>query len=87
MILFLVSGATFISGAIGFELFGGRHLELHGNNNATYALFQTCEETLEMLGIALFIYTLLTYIVDQFGTLQITLNAITMRENIQDQVS
>mgnify|MGYP003649496191 CR=1 FL=1 len=73
MILFLVSGATFILGAIGFELFGGRHFELYGNNNATYALFQTCEESLEMLGIAIFIYTLLTYIVDQLGSFQITL--------------
>ena len=74
MILFIISGVTFISGAIGFELFGGRHYELYGNKNTVYSLFLTCEESLEMLGIVIFIYTLLTYIVNQFGSLSFTLN-------------
>lgn len=85
MILFLVSGATFISGAIGFELFGGRHLELYGNN-IVYAFFQTAEESLEMLGIAIFIYTLAKYIVDQFGLFQITLNE-KKTEHIPNQIN
>lgn len=87
MILFLVSGATFISGAIGFELFGGRHLQLYGNNNIVYALFQTCEESLEMLGIAIFIYTLVKYIVDQFGSFQITLNETKKAEHVPNQIN
>jgi len=73
MILFLISGTTFISGAIGIEMFEGRHAELHGTNNITFALFYSFEEFLEMIGIAIFIYTLLTYIVNEFDSLKITI--------------
>ena len=73
MVLFLVSGAIFVSGAIGFELLGGRQAELYGTNNILYSFFYTCEELLEMLGIAIFIYTLLTYIVNKFESITITL--------------
>ena len=33
MTLFMLSGVVFVSGAIGFELLGGRHAELFGYNN------------------------------------------------------
>ena len=72
MILFIISGAIFVSGAIGLELLGGRQHELHGTGNLLYAVYYTLEEFLEMLGIAIFIYTLLTYIVQQFKLLAIT---------------
>lgn len=61
MVLFIISGLTFVSGAIGFELFGGRHVELYGANDIIYCALYTCEEFLEMLGIAIFIFTLSTY--------------------------
>lgn len=73
MILFLVSGATFISGAVGFELLGGKQADLYGTDNILYSIITTCEESLEMLGVAIFIYSLLTYIVDQFGSMIITI--------------
>ncbi len=72
MILFLVSGAIYVSGALGFELLGGRHADLHGTDSILYSTITTCEEFLEMLGIAIFTYTLLTYIVDQFESMIIT---------------
>ncbi len=74
IILFVVSGVTFVAGAIGFELLGGRQDDLYGTNNLTYAFFYTCEEFLEMLGIVIFIYTLLLYIASQFKFLTITIN-------------
>jgi len=74
MILFIVSGATFVSGAIGFEMLGGRQAYLYGANNVLYSIYYTCEEFLEMIGIAIFIYTLLSYMVDQFGYIKITLS-------------
>jgi len=74
MVLFLVSGATFISGAIGFEMFGGRHAELFGRSNILYAFYYTCEEFLEMIGIAMFIYTLLSYSLNQFGSIKVTIS-------------
>jgi len=74
MTLFVVSGATFVAGAIGFELLGGRQFELYGKNNLIYSFLYTCEEFLEMLGIVIFIYTLLSYIASQFKFLTITIN-------------
>lgn len=74
MILFVISGVTFVSGSIGFELLGGRHNALYGTNNLIYAIYYTIEEFLEMLGIAIFIYTLLTYIGNQFKSLTITVH-------------
>jgi len=74
LILFLVSGIIFISGAIGFEMIGGRHVYLYGGNDIIYSFYYTCEESLEMLGISIFIYTLLSYIVDQFEFIKITLS-------------
>lgn len=74
MILFLVSGTTFISGAIGFEMLGGRQADLYGTNNVLYSFYYTCEESLEMIGIAIFIYTLLSYMVNQFGDIKITIS-------------
>lgn len=74
MILFVASGATFVSGAIGFEMLAGWYVELYGKNDLLFSFFYTCEEFLEMLGIAIFIYTLLTYIISQFKSLTITVN-------------
>ena len=71
-VLFISSGILFVTGAIGFELIGGWYADKHGTGNITYALITTCEELLEMLGIALFIYTLLKYIVDTFGSLSLS---------------
>jgi len=58
MWLFITSGSIFVVGAIGFELLGGQHAEIHGRNNLMYSVIYSCEELLEMLGIALFNYTL-----------------------------
>lgn len=68
----MLSGAIFVTGAVGFEFFGGNHVKLYGEENFIFSLFYTCEEFLEMLGIALFIYTLLSYIPTQLGSLTIS---------------
>lgn len=65
--LFLLSAALFLLGAIGMEMIGGEHAETHGIFTPVYAVMYSAEELLEMLGIAFFIYALLTYIVDFFG--------------------
>ena len=38
---------------MGFEMIGGRYVELHGNNTFTYALIANCEETLTLVGMVL----------------------------------
>jgi len=71
-ILFIVSGAIFITGAIGLELLGGLQHDLHGVYNIKYQLISTCEELFEMLGVMIFIYALLSYIEQKFGKLTIS---------------
>ncbi len=66
MLLFIASAAIYVSGTIGMEILGGIQDRLYGQANLAYMLLSTVEEMLEMLGIALFIYTLLAYIRDQF---------------------
>jgi hypothetical protein len=69
--LFILSGAIFVTGAIGFEMLGGWHAESNGMDNTLYCLFYTCEETLEMMGSVTFIYALLSYIKNQFNSFTI----------------
>lgn len=70
---FIASGTVYITGAIGFEMLGGRHFESNGPNNVIFAVYYTCEELLEMLGIALFIYALLAYAADRFQYLKLVI--------------
>lgn len=60
--MFLIAGTLYVGGAMGMELLGGYHTELYGLENMPYVLITTFEELLEMLGIAVFIYALLSYI-------------------------
>ncbi len=61
-ILFFVSGATYVLGAIGFEMIGGSLYINSKDMSLPYMLVMTVEETLEMSGIILFIFTLLLYL-------------------------
>jgi hypothetical protein len=57
----LTAGVLFVSGAIGMEMFTTTYVPLDGTDIA-YVLSATVEETLEMLGITVFLSTLLAYI-------------------------
>ena len=52
----------YVGGALGMELIKGRHSYLYGQKNLAYGVITTIEESLEMLGIVVFIYALLDYI-------------------------
>jgi hypothetical protein len=60
-LLFFLSGSIFVIGAIGLEMVGAPYAVQWGRSNTFYAYFTTVEETLEMVGIALFLYTLVRY--------------------------
>ncbi|NJM73342.1 MAG: hypothetical protein HC862_26255 [Scytonema sp. RU_4_4] len=66
--LFLIAGTVFVSGAIGTELVGGYYVELHGAGDMIYVMIATIEEFLEMVGIAIFTYALLSYITGSADT-------------------
>lgn len=67
---FIVAGALYLGGCLGVELIGGRYDELHGNENLTYNLIATFEESLEIAGIIVFIWALLVYIADTLKKVQ-----------------
>lgn len=74
MIFFILSGTIFLSGALGLEMVGGRTHELYQSQETIqYALLYTGEEFLEMLGVALFIYSLLRHIVIELDFLSLTI--------------
>ena len=60
-LLFILSGFLFVGGALGMELISGWYVFTFGGD-MIYWMMTTLEEMLEMIGIAVFIYSLLTYI-------------------------
>lgn len=68
--LFLVAALLYISGALGVELAGAYHADsvrgpgdIYGEDNVMFMMIITVEESLEMLGVLVFINALLKYIV------------------------
>lgn len=59
--LFLIAGAIYVAGSLGMEMINGYYASLFGKWNIVYAIITTLEECFEMLGIAVFIYALLSY--------------------------
>ncbi len=59
--LFIFAGGIFVCGAIGCEMIGGYFVDLYTRKSILYAFEVIIEEFLEMLGIAVFIYALISY--------------------------
>lgn len=79
--LILIAGSVYVSGALGMELVGGHYAYFnlpyfHFYKDITYAIITTIEETLEMLGIIIFIYALLDYIVFYLKGVSLRINII-----------
>ena len=69
--LFLVAGTVFIGGAIGMELVGARRADLYGYNNMIYVMITTIEESLEMMGVVVFIYALMSYMASHLNNIRV----------------
>ena len=62
---FLIAGTVYITGAVGGDVIAGQYISMHGSGLGwPYVVEYHVEETMEMLGIAYFIYALLLYIRD-----------------------
>jgi len=66
--LFILAGVVFVFGAVGMEMLGGMHAEVHSEDTLTYALMYSFEEFLEMSGAVIFFYALIFYIEMKFKT-------------------
>jgi hypothetical protein len=60
--LFIVAGSVYVSAAIGVEMMEGAWISLSGTADLIFRVLTNIEEVGEMIGIALFLYALLTYI-------------------------
>lgn len=69
---FFVSGAVYITGAIILQFIGARAEDSIGKWSMMHAGIATLEETMEMLGIILFIRYLLEYIKLEFQSVNLT---------------
>lgn len=65
--LAIASAASFLGGALGFEMIGGAYVDRYGGNTLGYVVCFTIEEALEMFGSSLFIYTTLRYLREYLG--------------------
>lgn len=70
---FVVAGTLFVGGAIGVEILGGWYGGLHGMANLTYSLFATVEESMEIVGVIVFIHALLEYLAGHFQEVRLRL--------------
>lgn len=73
-ILFALAALCYVSGAIGFEGISGFYKDVNKVIDFTYILITTVEETLELIGIVLFIYALLRYLVSSYPRVRIHIN-------------
>jgi len=70
---FIMAGVIFLTGALGVEMLGAKEADLNGYTSVTYCLLYSLEEMLEMLGIILFIYALLSHLARETGRLSMVL--------------
>jgi hypothetical protein len=67
--LMILSACIFIGGALGLELAGSYYFSKAGEIDITFALMATVEETMEMVGVVLFVYALMDYMATQLKSL------------------
>lgn len=71
--LFIAAGAIYIGSAVILEAIGGLWSTAHSTANIIYTVEVTMEETGEMLGLALFIYALMSYITEHMPDVSVNL--------------
>lgn len=72
-LLFILAGALYVAGAIGFEMMSGYHYSRFGTKEIIYVGLQTMEEILEISGTILFLYALADYAERRFGSMGVCL--------------
>lgn len=71
-LLFAFAGGIFVLGAIGLEMVGAHVWTIEGKS-LMFEIVNSVEEIMEMLGVTLAIYGLLSYINDHYGSLQLVI--------------
>ncbi len=74
-LLFIVSGTIYVSGALLMEMAGAYYSYNYGRDNLVYTIMATTEEGLEMIGMTLFLTSLLDYLAQWQGRLAIAFSS------------
>ena len=69
--LFVCSAAVFVGGAIGMELIENVLIDAGQLSSFRFTLVQAAEESMEMLGVAIFIYALLRLLESEFRVVEL----------------
>ena len=69
---FILSGVLFVGGALGLEFVGGAFMDKLGEQHILYIMAAATEETLEMLGVTLFIIAILRHLESRVGELRVS---------------
>lgn len=80
--LFVISGVTFVSGALVMEMVGGHIHNTFGQYSIQYLTETIVEEALEMVGITLFIFTLLDYLERNIRHIALEFSAVSREQEI-----
>lgn len=71
---FIASAILFVGGALGMECVDGAILDSFGEGHIAYILASTVEESMEMFGMVLFIWSLVSHIGENTGEVRLTFN-------------
>ena len=71
---FIAAGLLFLGGALGFEMLSAIAADRSGYESISYTVLYSIEEMLEMLGIVLFLYALLSHLAEETGGLILRLS-------------
>ncbi len=70
--LLIIGGIIYLDGALGMEMLGGLYRSMNGDQkDLTYAIMTTVEESLEMVGVLVFIHALFQFITNELSDLAI----------------
>lgn len=69
--LFILSAVLYISGALGLEMLSAYLMESYANETIWRGLVATVKQSLELIGIIVFIYGLLSYIAAQYEVIEL----------------
>ncbi|MEG3909011.1 hypothetical protein QT979_12145 [Microcoleus sp. w2-18bC1] len=73
---FLLAGSIYVGGALGMEMVTGYYADAVTQRNLIYGLMVCVEEILEMVGVIVFIYALLSYIGSHLETIDLQLKIL-----------
>ena len=84
--LVLLAGGLYAVGVVGFEMLGGWYADLVSTRTPTYALIVIFEESLEIAGLSVFVYALLSYFAGERKDILIAITTVleSPRSNTRD---